>query len=387
MNRPRGADRSTVTPPAVERFGVPGTHPNVAEGHTGGDTSETLRNMTAPAKAWLRPHQPRTRWYTCISDRVAEVPHLIVRHAWHLLFDPTPTAIKFRLAWFANPDAQRVYNHRRRVTALACMLRRIERGGRRADRAVRRLHRWPYMVSELEVLDAQTLAAREVEASKNWMFITPRDMGDSGMGVVAAALFGTYAVFAALAHAWAMTLMLTLASAVFAFMCLGTWLWRQGYRDGMWQSMSAEAVERQRDVEQWAAERQRDEEDRRRATAPCDLDVRAMPAVQGEGYLYVIQFSTGAIKVGQTRRHPRARLAEHRRDAAVYGVNITRQWVSRPHMGFLRTEAALIDACLLAKGRQFRREYFNDIAFDVAVGFADRLVLPCRLAETERAAR
>jgi predicted GIY-YIG superfamily endonuclease len=95
------------------------------------------------------------------------------------------------------------------------------------------------------------------------------------------------------------------------------------------------------------------------------------PPVAGAGYLYVIRFRTGTVKVGQTQ-DVRRRLAEHRRDAAAFGVGITHVWVSEPMQFFVAAEDELIAHCLKASKRT-RREYFHNVDYVAAVEFAKSL--------------
>jgi len=322
------------------------------------DPSQPVGSGRVPA---MNIASPRTRWYTCATDRLAEVPHFVERHAWHMIFSPDPLSIKLGLAFYSDQEVARAYLHRRRVVALACMLRRIEAGGRQGARAERRLDRWPFLVTDDQVDDAQRLVRREVAIERGRLVLTPRAFSGSVADLLPVTFLLLLFVQACLVGAGFLTVLLGLGTAGFMVLNALSWGWRQGYREAMLQSIQAEH-----------ADRATEERVRLDASASCDLKVKIPPAVEGQGHLYVLQFSTGWIKVGQTNS-PRRRLAEHRRDAEVYGVNITRIWVSRPHRGFLRTEAALIEACLAAKGRRMKREYFTDIAFDVAVRFADTI--------------
>jgi hypothetical protein len=92
----------------------------------------------------------------------------------------------------------------------------------------------------------------------------------------------------------------------------------------------------------------------------------------GVGYLYVLRFSTGTIKVGQTVDLGR-RLREHRRDAAAFGVAITDLWISAPLADFLRAELELVRLCA-STGQRFKQEYFRDIPFAQAVAFAQQAI-------------
>ncbi len=351
-------------------------HHASSAGQPGAGPSGNVHQMTTT--------RPRVRWYTCVADRVAEVPHLFERHAWHMIFSPDPMSIKLGLAWYAKPETQAAFRHRRRSLALACMLRRIEAGGWQGRQAERRLHRWPFLVNEEQVTDARRLVEREISVSRNPLATSPREFQGSIVFIMPTVVFTLMFLRACQVGEGVGALATGVSAALFAVMNVMMWGWRQGFREALWLSMQAEKIERSADRETFNAERAADERRRVAATLPCDLNVDVMPAGRGEGYLYVLQFSTGVIKVGQTTRIHR-RLGEHRRDAAAFGVNITRCWVSRPHRGFLKTEAALIEACLIAKGRRVRQEYFSGVAFDVAVGFADQLAVRCRpLAEVTR---
>jgi membrane protein implicated in regulation of membrane protease activity len=100
--------------------------------------------------------------------------------------------------------------------------------------------------------------------------------------------------------------------------------------------------------------------------------VGAPNRVHGQGYLYVLRFSTGTIKVGQTVE-PARRLREHRRDAAAFGVVVTDIWISAPHCDFLKTETAVVRSCSQV-GHRFKNEYFRNITFAAAVAFAEQHV-------------
>lgn len=99
--------------------------------------------------------------------------------------------------------------------------------------------------------------------------------------------------------------------------------------------------------------------------AGCSVDLAVIIPVDDIGYLYVIEFDTGTIKIGQTR-NPKRRLAEHRRNAAAFGVSISRYWFSAPHGDYLRTEAELIIDCAVFS-RYSKREYFHEINWSEAV--------------------
>lgn len=61
------------------------------------------------------------------------------------------------------------------------------------------------------------------------------------------------------------------------------------------------------------------------------------------GYVYVIEFSTGAVKVGRTR-NPQQRATKLMFEAAQFGASLTRWWLSKPHTEFVTSEERLIAA-------------------------------------------
>lgn len=90
------------------------------------------------------------------------------------------------------------------------------------------------------------------------------------------------------------------------------------------------------------------------------------------GNLYVVEFSTGTVKVGRSRT-PDQRIENHAGEARKFGVWITRRWVSTAHRSHFASERALIRACA-AKGSLITgREYFR-IDFDEAVRLAERAI-------------
>jgi hypothetical protein len=105
-----------------------------------------------------------------------------------------------------------------------------------------------------------------------------------------------------------------------------------------------------------------------------DDQLAAQPARQeGLGYLYVIQFASGVVKVGQTVE-PRTRLAKHRRDAEAFGVPIVGLWLSPPHTNFVQNEIALIEECLKISQR-YKNEFFYSTDLDAVVKLATGLVM------------
>lgn len=111
-------------------------------------------------------------------------------------------------------------------------------------------------------------------------------------------------------------------------------------------------------------------------------------AGKGQGHLYVVEFETGAIKVGQSR-NPMRRIDEHHRDAWAYNVVVTNAWVSKPHQAYLTNEIKLMSAVAKLGGGRAKREYFHGVDFERVVGIATELAsrpTPARLRRPSTAA-
>lgn len=104
------------------------------------------------------------------------------------------------------------------------------------------------------------------------------------------------------------------------------------------------------------------------AEAACDLALDLAPRPSGERYVYVLGFSSGAVKVGQTF-DPARRIREHSRDAAAFNVNLVDFWVSPAHQNYLANEATLIAGCV-AVSPSVRKEYFPNLAYADAIKVA-----------------
>lgn len=110
-------------------------------------------------------------------------------------------------------------------------------------------------------------------------------------------------------------------------------------------------------------------DERRYATRK--MSIRLPQQKVGEGYLYVVEFSTGSVKVGQTE-DPRRRLGNHRAEAAAFGVHVTNYWISPAHINFRDNETRLINYCAEVSDRT-RKEYFHDLGYGRARQFAAAL--------------
>lgn len=92
---------------------------------------------------------------------------------------------------------------------------------------------------------------------------------------------------------------------------------------------------------------------------------------KNEGYLYVVGFDTGTVKVGHTE-DPKRRLGQHRGEAEAFGVHVTNYWISPSHIDFRGNETRLINACARVS-RRTRKEYFHEVGYERAVQFASAL--------------
>lgn len=117
------------------------------------------------------------------------------------------------------------------------------------------------------------------------------------------------------------------------------------------------------------------------------IDVSTLPehkrSYGHDGYVYVLEFSTGIVKVGKTR-NPRACIATHVDDARKFGATVDQLWLSEWHENYSDNERALLRALggdSVAHGNEYLRISFMD-----AVDAAKRLSLTV-LTEQEQAAR
>lgn len=93
-----------------------------------------------------------------------------------------------------------------------------------------------------------------------------------------------------------------------------------------------------------------------------------------EGFVYVIAFASGTIKVGKTQR-PKTRLTSHRSTARMTSTHIESAWFSPRHRQWNENEDRLISFCLKRFGPPvFGRETFRGEAPEV-VEYAK--TLPC----------
>ena len=88
-----------------------------------------------------------------------------------------------------------------------------------------------------------------------------------------------------------------------------------------------------------------------------------------DGYIYLVEFSSGVLKPGKTGT-PESRLAHHARLGRFHGVTVTRSWVSERHVGCSRTERKLLRFCEDTATR-LSGEYFRDVRFEIAQAFGE----------------
>lgn len=91
-----------------------------------------------------------------------------------------------------------------------------------------------------------------------------------------------------------------------------------------------------------------------------------------DGYIYVVQFSSGVVKPGKTR-NPDWRMGQHARLAEFHGAPIVRSWVSGKHLGISQTERRLLKFCE-ETGTCLSGEYFADVRFEAAREFGRWIV-------------
>ena len=89
------------------------------------------------------------------------------------------------------------------------------------------------------------------------------------------------------------------------------------------------------------------------------------------GWLYVVEFTFGVIKVGRTV-DPRNRIQRHIKDATRFGGTVSKFWLSSAHPEWKVNEGQLI-VWSYSRGRQTFGEYFADLGFDAAVTYAAAL--------------
>lgn len=101
-----------------------------------------------------------------------------------------------------------------------------------------------------------------------------------------------------------------------------------------------------------------------------------------DGYIYVIEFSTGTLKAGRSN-NPRGRVKTHLEHARKFGATISRLWLSVPHANYKENEAILLQEL---GEPSFGAEYFASTGFDDAVAIAESALFFHVLTDSEREA-
>lgn len=104
------------------------------------------------------------------------------------------------------------------------------------------------------------------------------------------------------------------------------------------------------------------------AEVPPDAFSAIPPAPAGMGHIYIIQFSTGSVKVGKTA-DLRRRIGEHRRASHPFGAAMTTIWYSRPFEDWHAVERRLIARATETCATRRRHEYFTGVSVEELADF------------------
>lgn len=94
--------------------------------------------------------------------------------------------------------------------------------------------------------------------------------------------------------------------------------------------------------------------------------------MSGGGYVYVIEFSNGIVKVGRSQDIV-SRLRAHGSAARNFGIEVTRRWESPCHLGWQQNEDALKRLTSELGGEPLTAEFFSGVDFDALVEKAREL--------------
>ena len=89
-----------------------------------------------------------------------------------------------------------------------------------------------------------------------------------------------------------------------------------------------------------------------------------------EGYVYILEFSSGRVKVGFTT-NLKARLSNHATTAKAYGASISRTWMSPHHEEARTNEKLMLAMCRATDGVEAEGEYFAGLSWDAVVAYAE----------------
>ena len=81
------------------------------------------------------------------------------------------------------------------------------------------------------------------------------------------------------------------------------------------------------------------------------------------GYVYVMAFDNGIVKVGRTQNIAR-RLITHAQSAHNFGIAVTGKWVSPLHGGWINNEDELIRIAHELGGKPTTPEHFRGVSFE-----------------------
>lgn len=290
-----------------------------------------------------------------------------------------PLSIRLRLGRFANTAADR----RAQIRLLARDVAAADprRTGLRASRSRERLT-WHVRTRPNEVEAAHKLVAHFDSISRGLGRRIARGALESNSWAILAIGYMVALLAMALApegphfRVWqgALAASVALFCAYRLGMTKGRW---HGYNQATWHCAevavdhSTEAAQLSEEAARRAEELARRAEEDARVIAGRRMAFKLPRQPHGEGYLYVVEFGTGTVKVGQTE-DPQKRLATHRGEAQAFGVHIVNYWISPSHLNFRANETRLINRCVEVSHRS-RKEYFHAVAYDRAVEFAGAL--------------
>lgn len=91
------------------------------------------------------------------------------------------------------------------------------------------------------------------------------------------------------------------------------------------------------------------------------------------GFVYVLKFATGAVKIGSTAC-PSRRIGEHRRNAYQLGTRLVDVWLSQPSAEYVWVEGELLDRVRKAGFVRLGREWFRGLDFQIVIRMACALM-------------
>lgn len=104
-----------------------------------------------------------------------------------------------------------------------------------------------------------------------------------------------------------------------------------------------------------------------------------------EGFLYLVEFNQGTLKVGYSKR-PTARIKQHEKAADVFGISVKRTWISAPHREATENERLAITWCAAHATTVRGAEWFTGVAFADAKAYIESLPAN-RMTDAQFAAR